>query len=77
MAAASGQATSAGISEANTENAAMAVIASRVVTSQRDGLQSRRQGADALDERVECVIGRTFTVEEPAPEPIVLAVQQL
>ena len=44
--------------------------------TQREGRHSRRQGADALDQRVECGIGGDFMAEEPAPEPIVLAIQQ-
>jgi hypothetical protein len=51
--------------------------------SQGEGRHARRTTgasgwklADVLDERIECGIGRGFMAEEPAPEPIVLAVQQ-
>ena len=82
-ATASGQAMGRGISEARIETAASAASSASAVSSQRDGRHSsrqqglaRRKSADALDECVElCVIGG-LVAHEPAPQPIVLAVQQ-
>ena len=73
---ASGHAIARGISLANTEQADSSPSAISAPITQRDGRHSRRQGADVLDERIECGIGRGFMAKEPAPEPIVLAVQQ-
>ena len=73
---ASGHAIARGISLASNEQAASSPSAISAPITQRDGRHSRRQGADVLDERIECGIGRGFMAEEPAPEPIVLAVQQ-
>ena len=71
-----GHAIARGISLASTEQGDSTANASNAPITQRDGRHSRRQGADVLDERIECGIGRGFMAEEPAPEPIVLAVQQ-
>jgi len=76
MATAKGQAIARGISLANTAQADSRPKASSMPVTQRDARHSRRQGADVLDERIDCGIGRGFMAEEPAPEPIVLAVQQ-
>ena len=76
-AAADGQAAKRGNSDAITEPAASKPSASKAATSQRDGRHSSRQAADPADERVECGIGGGLEVEEPAPEPIVFAVQHL
>ena len=73
---ASGHAAMRGISDASTAKDAAAASTSNVPISSRDGRHSRRQAADVLDERVECGIGCGVMAEEPAPELIVLAVQQ-
>ena len=72
-----GHANARGISLANTEQADSSPNTISAPMTQRDGRHSRRQGADVLGERIECGIGRGFMAEEPAPEPIVLAVQQV
>src|SRR3546814_1994755 len=83
---ASGHAAIRGISDTSTANAAASASASSTATSsgearrsslQPDASTGGRQGADALDERVECGIGGVLVTKEPAPEPIVFAVQQL
>lgn len=76
-ASASGQAAGRGISDAITDNAAASASSSRQATSSREGRHSRRQGADALDEHIECGIGHGLLSKEPSPQPIVLAIQQL
>lgn len=78
---ASGHAALRGISLASTANGASTDISSSAAITQRDGRQatwwrSGRKLADALDQRVERGIGRGLVAEEPAPEPIVLAVEQ-
>src|SRR5690606_13211432 len=61
---------------ASTATGASRARASSAASSQREGRQSMRQGADPLDEGVEgCVIGG-LVAEEPFPQPIVLAVQE-
>ena len=74
---ASGHAAMRGISDASTENAAAKASSSNTAINHRDGRHSSWQGTDALDERVECGIGGDLMAKEPAPELIVLAVQQL
>ena len=76
-----GQAASRGISLASTANGASTDSSDKAAITQRDGRQamwrcSGRKLADALDERGERGIGRGLVAEEPAPEPIVLAVEQ-
>ena len=75
-ATAMGHAIAGGISLASTEHVDSTAKASSMPITQREGRHSRRQGADVLDERIECGIGRGLMAEEPAPEPIVLAAQQ-
>ena len=64
-----------GSSEASTAQAPSTPRPASALASQREGRHSNRQGADAFDERLEIDIGCGFVSEEPAPEPIVLAVQ--
>ena len=73
---ANGQATGRGMPEANTPNAASRPSASSAPITQREGRHSRRQLTDALDKRCECVIGTLLVAHEPAPELIVLAIEQ-
>src|SRR5690554_7013812 len=73
---ASGHAAARGISDATTANAARIDSTSSPAHSAREGRHSVRQREDALDERPELVIGDFLVAHEPAPEPIVLAVQQ-
>jgi hypothetical protein len=56
-----------GTSRASADNAA---------TSQRDGRNSSRQGEDALDEGIEESVVGTLIAEEPAPQAVVLAIEQ-
>lgn len=65
-----------GISLAQAENAPMTPRIASEPTTHRDGRHSRRQGAHALDERGEFDIGSGFMAKEPAPKPIVFAIQQ-
>lgn len=74
---ASGHANARGNSLESTAQADSNAISSCAPITQREGRHSSRQGADVLDQCDECGIGRGFIAEEPAPEPIVLAVQQL
>ena len=71
-----GTAAVLGISLIQTENVAAIPSSGKPTPSQRDGRHSRRQGAQALDECIEFGIGRCFMAKEPAPEPIVFAIQQ-
>ena len=73
---ASGHAASRGISLPSTAQGASTASNRCAPINQREGRHSRRQGADVLDQFVECGIGGGFMAEEPAPEPIVLAIQQ-
>lgn len=75
-----------GMPEVSTDTAANTPSSTCAATSQHDGRHSNlppqasigcRKVADALDEQVECGIVGVFEAHEPAPEPIVLAVQQL
>src|SRR5690606_5627487 len=75
-AAASSQAAGGASSLASTASGAARASISSAASSQRDGRQSMRQGADPSDEGFEFGVIRTFVAEEPFPEPIVLAVQQ-
>ena len=75
-AAASIQAAAGGNPDTRTDNAPTGPINAKPATSQREGRHSSRQGADAFHKRLEIDIVRGFVSEEPAPEPIVLAVQQ-
>src|SRR3546814_15950026 len=43
---------------------------------QPDASPGGRQGADALDERVECGLGGVLVAKEPAPDPLDFAIQQ-
>ena len=74
---ANGQVAPRGISETITENAASRPRQSNAPISQREGRHSSRQLTDLLDEWCECVIGTLLVAHEPAPELIVLAIQQL
>ena len=74
---ANGQADQRGISETSTENAASRPRQSKAPISQREGRHSSRQLTDPLDEWCECVIRTVLIAHEPAPELIVLAIQQL
>src|SRR5690606_31733496 len=84
-ASASGHAAVRGISEASTAKAAASPSASSTPTSSGDARSpsrqpvastAGRQGPDALDEGVEFGMGGVLMAKEPAPEPIVFAVQQ-
>lgn len=89
-ASAKGHAAARGISEASVANPASAPSTAKPATSSHEGLRANlradasagavaagRHGADAPDERIECGIGSDLMAEEPVPEPIVLAGQQL
>lgn len=73
---ANGHAAGRGIPLASTAQGASPASSRCAPITQREGRHSRRQAADVLDQGVECVIGGGFMAEEPAPEPIVLAIQQ-
>ena len=66
-----------GISETSTENAASTPRYNKAPISQREGRHSSRQLTDLLDEWCECVMRTLLVAHEPAPELIVLAIQQL
>src|SRR5690606_26194398 len=52
-------------------------VSSTIAASQaREGRQSMRKVEDAADEGIELRIGRLFAAHEPAPELIVLAIEQ-
>ena len=80
-----GTPTGRGNSLAITDSAPKIPSVASATISQRDGRHCSRatkasacwwQGADAQDEGIECGIGWAFVAEEPAPQPIVLAIQQ-
>ena len=73
---ASGHATVRGIPDAIAENAASAPSAHIAPTTQYDGRHSSRQGADVIDQGLEFGIVGGIVTKEPAPEPIVFAIQQ-
>ncbi len=75
-ASAKDQATPRGRSEASSENGASNASDHAMAPTQRDGRHSMRQGADATDKRRDFDIGGSLVAKEPAPDPIVLAVQQ-
>ena len=74
---ANGHAAQRGISETRTENAANRPRQSSAPINQREGRHSSRQLTDPLDEWCECVMRTLLVAHEPAPELIVLAIQQL
>lgn len=73
---ATGSQTDKGSSEAAADTAPR--IPSRINTSAwtREGLHSRRQGADALDQGLDFAIVGSLVAHEPVPEPIVLGFQE-
>ena len=74
---ASGHAQVRGISDAIAENAASDANDNMAAISQRDGRHSRRQPTDAFDQRGDLRIFWSVVAHEPAPELIVLAIEQL
>lgn len=71
-----GQANARGISLARTENAPSAPSSISIACSRREGRHSSRQLTDPFDQRGEFRIGTVFVAHEPAPELIVLAIEQ-
>src|SRR5690606_40524188 len=74
---ASGQAARRGISEASTASGASTASEQSAPVTQREGRHSRRKAADALHQCVDVGIGGPLGAEEPAPQLVVLGVQQL
>ena len=73
--AAAGQATAPGRSDTSSDSAPSGPKHQSVAITQREGRQSI-ETADPLDEGVELGVVGMFEPHEPAPEPIVLAIQQ-
>ncbi len=65
-----------GRSDINNENGASSTNDHSIALAQRDGRHSMRQGAYAIDKRRDFDISGSLVAKEPAPEPIVFAVQQ-
>ena len=73
---ATGQANGRGISLARTETAPNTPSIISAACSRREGRHSSRQLTDPFDQRGEFRIGTLLIAHEPAPELIVLAIQQ-
>ena len=73
---ASDHANARGTSLASNDSAARTPSTHNTIPNARDGRQSMRQGADPAYEGIESGIWRGVMAEEPAPKPIVLAIQQ-
>ncbi len=71
-----GHARYRGIMDASNENAANTPNRNKLRQTARDGRHSCRKLTDPLDEVGEFDILTGLVAQEPAPQPIVLAVQQ-
>jgi len=70
------QATLAGTSDASKETAPSTPSSISAAASTREGRHSMRQGAELFDQCPEFGIVGAFVSKDPAPEPIVFAIQQ-
>ena len=75
MTTASGHAHARGRSDISNEKGASNSNVHNIAPTQCDGRHSRRQGADTIDERRNFDIAGDLLGKEPAPDPIVFAVQ--
>ena len=75
-ASATSHATPAGASDDSEETAPSKPSIASDAASNRDGRHSMRQGAELFDQRLEFGIVGALVSQDPAPEPIVFAVQQ-
>ncbi len=74
---ANGQASQRGKAEDNNEMGDNTARNASQATISFDGRHSRRQVADALDERCDFDIGDGLVAHEPSPELVVFGVQKL